>query len=115
VTEFSSIFLVFVDLAKFFPPQPGTPYDTIVGGLFGPMFALTFAIYRIVLWCQVSLLLWKDCWAVFSSGMAEKLRPGKSVVLYVFLGLNLPLTLLQFYWFSIILGEVKKVLTGDDA
>ena len=101
-----------VDLAKFFPPEKNTLYDVAVG-LSGPLFALCFAIYRVFLWWRVSILLFQDCYHVLSNGMADKLRPGKSFVLYVFLVLNIPLGFLQLYWFSIILEEVRKVLSGQ--
>ncbi len=112
LSEVSSIFLVFVDLAQYFPPVPGTLFDSWVGIVCGPMFALTFFIYRIVLWWKVSYQLWSDAIYVIQSGIAEKLRPGKSFVLYIFLGLNFILTFLQIYWFTLILEEVKKVLLG---
>jgi hypothetical protein len=112
VSEFSSVFLIFVDLAKYFPPEPETFYDSVVA-VSGPLFAVSFAFYRVVLWWQVSLLLWKDCYHVVSKGVSNKLRPGKNFVLYAFLFLNLPLGVLQLYWFTIILGEARKLLSGE--
>lgn len=111
VTEFSSVFLVVVDLAKYFPPEQNTLYDTVVAAS-GPLFAVCFAIYRVILWWKVSIQLFQDCYSVISRGVAEKLRPGKTYVLYVFLVLNIPLGFLQLYWFTIILGEAKKLLDG---
>jgi hypothetical protein len=110
LSEVSSIFLVFVDLSKYFPPIPGTLYDHFVGIVCGPMFVAGFTFYRVILWWPVSYRLFTDVYSVVTSGQAQKLRPGCSWVLYVFLGLNLPLGLLQLYWFTIILGEVCKVL-----
>lgn len=111
VTEFSSMFLLVVDLAKYFPPTEGTIYDTIVG-VCGPLFAVAFTIYRVYLWWKVSFLLWNDCYQVVTSGISNKLRPGKNYVLYTFLVLNVPLSFLQLYWFTIILGEAQKLLVG---
>ena len=111
VTEFSSLFLVIVDMAKFFPPSEGTIYDTLLA-VSGPLFAVTFTLYRVVLWWQVSLLLWQDCYHVVTKGISNKLRPGKNFVLYIFLFLNIPLGFLQLYWFTLILGEVQKVLAA---
>lgn len=110
LSEFSSIFLVFVDVAKFFPPTPGTYYDTWVNMVCGPLFVVTFFYYRVFLWWKVSYLLWSDALTVLRNGVAEKLRPGRSYVLYIFLTLNPILGVLQLYWFGIILNEVHKVL-----
>lgn len=100
-----------IDLAKYFPPETDTLFDTALAAS-GPLFAVTFAIYRVVLWWQVSYLLFTDCYHVVATGISNQLRPGKNYVLYVFLVLNVPLGFLQLYWFSLILKEVGKVLTG---
>jgi len=110
LSEISSIFLVFVDLAKYFPPLPGTVYDHFVGIVCGPLFVVTFTVYRLLLWWPVSVRLFRDAYAVITSGQAQKLRPACTRVLYVFLGMNLPLGLVQLYWFSLILEEVWKVV-----
>jgi hypothetical protein len=110
LSEVSSLFLVFIDLSKYFPPIPGTLYDHFIGIVCGPMFVAAFTFYRVILWWPVSYQLFTDVYSVVTSGQAQKLRPGCSWVLYVFLGCNLPLGLLQLYWFTIILGEVCKVL-----
>ena len=49
---------------------------------------------------------------VMSEGLTEKLRPGKSYVVYSLLAVSLPMGLLQLYWFQIIVTEVVKVLIG---
>lgn len=108
-SEFSSIFLLFVDVFKFFPPAPGTTLD-LVKTVFGGLFALSFLYYRVLLWWPVSYQLYRDILSVRKSGKAEQLRPGMEWVLLLYLGLNLPLGILQLYWLSIILGEVAKVL-----
>lgn len=109
LSEVSSIFLVFVDLSKYFPPIPGSPYDHFVGLLCGPVFVMSFTIYRVAMWWPVSVQLFRDARAVISSGQAQKLRPGCTWVLYIFLGMNLPLGVLQLYWFGLILQEVTKL------
>lgn len=78
----------------------------------GPLFVVTFFYYRVVLWWKVNALLWSDAISVIQSGMAEKLRPGKSFVLYIFLAFNVPLSILQLYWFWLIVGESAKVVAG---
>ena len=110
LSEVSSIFLVIVDLSKYFPPIPGSLYDQFVG-ICGPAFVLSFTIYRVIMWWPISLQLFRDVYEVLKSGQASKLRPGKEWVLFVFLGLNLPLGVLQLYWFGIIVEEVQKVLS----
>ena len=112
--------MVAVDLAKFFPPLPDTPnYDFIVNGICGPIFAITFTYYRVVLWWSVGYQMFGDIFHVMRNGTANKLRPGRNHVLYVMMALNVLLGLLQLYWFSIILGEAAKVIGivsgGDEA
>jgi hypothetical protein len=114
LTEVSSIFLVFIDLAKYFPPASGSSFDTFVGGICGPLFVITFFYYRVWMWWKVSFQLWKDALNAIHSGMAEKMRPEKSFVLYIFLTINILLGLLQLYWFRFILGETAKVLAGEE-
>jgi hypothetical protein len=109
LSEVSSIFLVFVDLAKYFPPVPGSMFDRLVGTVCGPAFVVTFTLYRVIMWWPVSFQLFLDAYSVLKSGQASKLRHGKEWVLYVFLGMNLPLGILQLYWFGIIVEEVRKV------
>lgn len=112
LTEVSSCFLVLIDLGRYFPPVPGSPFGYVVA-VCQPAFLITFGLYRIVLWWKVSYLLWSDVLYCVRKGRSEELRPGKSFVLkYIYLPFNLFLGLLQVYWFSYILGETKKVLFG---
>jgi len=113
LSEVSSIFLIFVGLAKYFPPEPGTMYNYFVAWLWGPAFAVTFTYYRVILWWPISYQLFQDVRAVIRSEQAAKLRPGKAWVLYIFLALNLPLGILQLYWVTLILDGAKKILTGE--
>jgi len=113
LTEVSSIFLVFLDLSKYYPPRTGGIFDIVVT-ICGPSFVFTFIYYRVILWWPESFRLLKDVVEVIRSGRAEKLRPGASWVLFVFLSLNFPLGLLQLYWVSIIAEEVNKSLQPPD-
>ena len=108
-SEISTAPLIFIDLAKFFPPIEGSAYDTIVS-ICGPLFALSFTYYRVILWWKVSYGMFQDIFGALNDGTANKLRPGRNHVLYVMMGLNLILGCLQLYWFSIILEEALKVL-----
>jgi hypothetical protein len=101
---------VAIDLAKFFPPEPGSKYDFVVGAICGPLFAITFTYYRIILWWSVGYQMFRDIFHVLRNGIAHKMRPGRNHVLYVMMALNLLLGALQLYWFSIILGEAVTFL-----
>ncbi len=109
-SEISTIPLVFIDLARFFPPETGTSYDTFVNGICNPLFAVSFTVYRVILWWSVGYQMFSDIVAVLSNGSAKKMRPARNHVLYVMMTLNILLGLLQLYWFQIILAEVGKVL-----
>ena len=113
-SEISGIFLVLIDVARFFPPVPDTTFDFLVGAIAGPLFAVAFFYYRILLWWKVSYLMWTDCMTCLHNGMANKLRPGRNHVIYTMMVSNLGLGLLQIYWFSIILGEAKKLFVPDE-
>ena len=108
-SEVSGIFLVLIDIAKFHPPEPNTIFDTMVVVIAGPCFAITFFYYRIYLWWQVSIRMYKDVYYVIKTGVAKKLRPGRDYILYFMIVGNSVLTLLQIYWFMIILQEAKKL------
>jgi TLC domain len=101
---------VAIDLAKFFPPEAGTNYDFLVQAICGPLFALTFIVYRVILWWTVGYRMFSDIFCVLRNGSANKERPGRNHVLYVMMILNLLLGALQLYWFTIILGEAVEFL-----
>ena len=109
-SEFSSIFLVFLDKKDMFPITPGSPMDKWVLVCKG-MFFLTFSYYRIVGWIQHSITLWSDCHAVIKSGSIEQHRPGKTFFLRVFQGLDFTLGVLQCYWYYSILKAVAAILS----
>lgn len=102
LSEFSSIFLVVVDLANYFPPVPGTFYGLAVD-FCRPAFAAAFFFCRIVIWLKVSRQLWSDSFSVLKSGNSEKYRPGKAFGLYSYFFLNVILSTLQIFWAGIIL------------
>lgn len=105
LSEVSSIFLVFVDLSKYFPPVPGTWYDIWVQSVCGPLFVVTFLYFRVVRWWPLSWQLWQD---------TQRAPP--SWLNRLFVGINLPLGILQLYWSTLILEEVYKVVVvGQEA
>jgi len=110
LSEFSSMFLLFVDLANYFPPDQGTPTSFVLENFVMPGFAISFTLYRVILWWKVSLQLWKDAIHVLSTGKSEQYRPRKNYVLYIYLVSNIALGILQLYWFGLIVNEAKKSL-----
>jgi len=78
-----------------------------------PLFAILFLVYRGLLWWPVSYMLFKDCWTIIRSGQAEKLRPGKTWVLYVLMVCNIPMGFLQLYWSSVIVTKVYEIVNND--
>ena len=114
LSEVSTLFLIWMDLANYFPPPSGTWMATFIESIAGPAFCLTFIWYRVIAWWPMSIRLFRDAHAVLSTGWIQKARPGQpSWVLWVFLLSNLPLGLLQLYWLSIILQEAQKALAGE--
>ena len=101
--------MVFVDLAKYFPPVEGTFYDLLVK-VCGPCFAVTFYVYRVFLWAKVGYRLLSDSRHVLKTGMANKLRPGKVYVIYLFLISCLLLFFLQLYWGYVVALAVADAL-----
>lgn len=97
-------------MGKYFPPTPGSKYADFVQ-VCGGLFAITFYIYRVFLWFKVSFRLFSDCFTILKNGMAEKLRPGKIQVVYMFLVAGLLLGLLQIYWAYLIGLAVMDALS----
>ena len=114
LTEVSSIFLVVIDLGRYFPPESGTLFAHIVG-ICQPAFLVSFFWYRVAMWWWISWRLWSDVLTVIGNGKAEEIRPGKTFVLkYVYLPFNILLGLLQLHWFRFIMEETKKVVFGHE-
>jgi TLC domain len=107
-SEFSSIFLVFLDKDGIFPITPGSTVDQFVLVCKG-LFFLTFSYYRIFGWIYYSVTLWKDCHAVIASKSIEQQRPGKTLFLRLFQGLDLVLGALQCYWYYGILMQLAAL------
>mmetsp|Transcript_24493 Transcript_24493/g.28349 ORF Transcript_24493/g.28349 Transcript_24493/m.28349 type:complete len:283 (-) Transcript_24493:82-930(-) len=105
LTEVSSIPLVMISLGKYFP----TAFSFAVP-IAQPLFVIGFAYYRVFLWNKVSFALWKDAIHVLSKGVAEQYRPKKSFCLYIILTIDVILGFLQLFWFTMIVGEILKVL-----
>ena len=112
-SEISTIPLLFIDVARFFPPVPGSKYDLFIGAICNPLFAITFTYYRVIAWWKVSRQLFEDCLFVLRTGKAHKLRPNRNHVLYVMMFCNILLGIMQLYWFRFILFAIIKVVGID--
>lgn len=111
LSEVSSIFLVMIDLAKYFQPQPGTVFDFVVNSIAGPSFVVCFLFYRVIRWWPISIQLYADVNHVLQSKKYRHfMRPGQTWVLYMWVILNVPMGLLQLYWVTLILEESMKWL-----
>jgi len=108
-SEFSSIFLVFLDKHEFFVVEKGSLMDQWMLVCKG-MFFLTFSFYRIFGWIYYSFPLWKDCLTVLNSGALEQHRPGKAHFMKMFLGLDVLLGALQLYWYFDILKAAMAIV-----
>ena len=106
--EISSIFLALADMDDIFT---GLPFALEVAVLSSKgLFTLTFTYYRVITWMKWSKSLWQDSLSTLQSRSIEKLRPGKTSFVYVFLGLNVVLGVLQVYWFGLIVHKVIEMI-----
>jgi hypothetical protein len=110
-SEFSSIFLIFVDGHDLIPITPGSLADQWIQ-LCQVMFFVTFSYYRIYGWISYSFPLWRDCQAVIESGSIEKHRPGKGYFLRLFQGLDFTLGVLQCFWYYTLVNMVLAIVSG---
>jgi TLC domain len=115
LSEVSSIFLVSLDLSKYFQPtssQLSTPsmLTLYTSQYAGPLFVACFVYYRVLLWWPISKQLFDDIRTVIKSGRDEQIRPGRTYILYVWLCLNIPMGVLQLYFLSLIFHEAKAVV-----
>jgi hypothetical protein len=109
-SEVSSMFLVFLDMSKYFAATEASLLTLLVERLAAPLFVVTFVYYRVLLWWPMSYRLFCDVQEVVKSGRAQRLRPGRTWVMYLQLALDLPMGLLQFYWLTLIAQEVRTTL-----
>ena len=115
LSEISSVPLVFLGMAKFFPPAAGSLGDTLISTVVGPSFAATFLYYRGYMWWKMMWLFGKDVAFLVRSGEGARQRPGKEWVLWVFCLSSVPLGLLQLYWAFLIVVELSKLVLGTSS
>jgi hypothetical protein len=114
MSEVSSMFLVLLDMSKYFAPAPNTLAHLVVETVTGPLFVVAFIYYRVVLWWRVTFQFSQDVQHVVSTGTAERLRPGQTWTLYLLLILTVPMGVLQLYWLTLIGKEVQATLTKEE-
>lgn len=110
-SEFSSIFLVFLDKHQVVIIPPGSVFETWVQ-ICQVLFFITFSFYRIYGWISNSFTLWRDCEAVIQSGSVERHRPGKTYFLRLFQCLDFILGSLQVFWYYKILEKVVDLASS---
>jgi len=111
VSEISSIWLVSLDIGKYFALRPDSLAQFFFQHVTGPLFVVAFVYYRVILWWPCSLQLLRDVREMMSTGKAAEVRgAGRNWILYLWLSLNFPLGLLQLYWLTLILEEAKTVV-----
>ena len=106
--ELSSLPLAFVDLFKHFPSlRKGVP---AANELARNIFAVTFLAVRGCYWPYCSVAFWRSAFAAMADENAQLLaRP----IVHTFLVCNVLMTALQWYWASIILTAIVRLLRGD--
>ncbi|GKY90732.1 hypothetical protein MPSEU_000046500 [Mayamaea pseudoterrestris] len=114
MSEVSSMWLVLLDMSKYFSPSQHSLAHVVVEHVAGPLFVVTFIYYRVILWWRVSYQFWNDVQSVKTTGQSERLRPGRTWVLHLLLSLMIPMGILQLYWLTIIAQEVQGVLSKED-
>lgn len=103
LTEVSSIFLVLLDVDKYFALQNGSWLQLFHQHLTGPLFVFTFILYRVILWWPCTFQMYRDAQEVISTGKSNEIRPGRDWIIYMWVILVFPMGLLQLYWLKIIL------------
>ncbi len=108
ISELSSLPLAGVDFFKYFPAiRKSFPNANEACRV---AFAVSFLTIRGVWWPYISLDFWRRAVPVMR-GAATTEAPG--FVLATFMFLNVAMTLLQFYWASIILTAIVQKARGD--
>jgi len=74
----------------------------------GVSFAVTFIIFRIILWPYVSYVFWLDMVEVIRNGTIHSMGVG-----ITFLVANIGLSLLQVVWLGEIISEATKLLSSN--
>jgi len=107
-SEISSMFLLWCDLANFFPPTSGSHYDTCIF-VFQALFVVTFFYYRILLWFSVGRQFTQDCLHLLQQ---SKLCTSKTSALKFFLCNVYLLGALQVYWFGLVVQKAVEVFSA---
>mmetsp|Transcript_2467 Transcript_2467/g.3611 ORF Transcript_2467/g.3611 Transcript_2467/m.3611 type:complete len:206 (+) Transcript_2467:2036-2653(+) len=106
LTEFSSIPLCFVSLFKYFR-KTGNKYHRF-NSFCRILFAVLFLLIRCVYWPFMSISYFIDAYNTIKDGTFHKM----GITLF-FSFSNVFLTLLQLYWATFILKQLKKLLSPE--
>lgn len=109
MAEISSVPLAFVDFFKMFPAVKAALPTT--NELSRNCFAALFLPIRGVYWPYSSYKFWRTSLA-FLAAVPMAAQPPSAVV-YTFCACNVVMTLLQWYWASLILKALFQLLRGD--
>jgi hypothetical protein len=107
IVEMSSVPLAFVDFFKHFP-ELRQLYPT-ANELARNLFAASFIAVRGLYWPWVSYCFWATTLAARADGTLRL----ETWIVYVFLFCNVVMTCLQWFWLSLILSAVAKMIKGD--
>ena len=88
----------------------GERFPLVKMGL-GVAFGIAFFLLRVVAWSYASSLFWTHSLAVLASGAGVE-RLGSLVPVYLFMGANAALSVLQAIWLVEIVQTAKKELLG---
>lgn len=104
--ELSSLPLAFVDLFKYYP-KLRTEWPA-ANEMARTLFAPCFLVLRTFMWPFVSFRFWQD-------SLAAQADPNCGVVniIYLYQACNIPMTLLQWYWSTLIFKALYLKIIGD--
>ena len=74
----------------------------------GVIFAVSFIVFRVIVWPYCCYFFWIDMLELLRSGQAHSLP-----IAYMFMFVNAGLTILQLFWLREILTTAARVLSGD--
>lgn len=101
IAEFTNIPLTIVDVFKYFPEL--AKQFRLVNEASRYIFALSFVVLRLIIWPIGAVSFWWTCTSLLREGTAHS-----TFVVSLFLGANLFLTALQFWWGSKIFGFLLR-------
>jgi hypothetical protein len=110
----SEISTVFLCVLVCFDDQHGIPglnkAFPITMSIFGVLFAVSFTLFRIILWPYINYYFWSDMWIIYQDGTVHS-----NVIWWIYMVISVALTLLQLVWFKeIIQGAIDMFHNGGE-